>query len=93
MCRHALEGETYNDRGVEAYAQFQKQQTMRADLLDKFLIAVCLLVPMGILYKGVITSEVHRYRFAIGSMRNLLCGDAAILDEWQHLVHPFLVMI
>ena len=59
LCRHALEGETDDDRGVEAYAQFQKQQSTGAALLDEFLIAVCLLVPMGILNKGVIAAEVH----------------------------------
>ena len=59
LCGHALEGKTDDDGGVEAYAKFQKQQTMSAGLLDEFLIAACLLVPMGILYKGVITSEVH----------------------------------
>ena len=59
LCSHALEGKTDNDGGVEAYAKFQKQQSLGAGLLDEFLIAVCLLVPMGILYKGVIAAEVH----------------------------------
>ena len=93
MGSHALEGETDDDRGVEAYAQFQKQQSTGAGLLDEFLIATCLLVPMGILNKGVIAAEVHRHGLTIGRMGNQLSGDATIFDEWQHLVHPFLVMI
>ena len=57
--RHAFEGKTDDDGRIEAYAKFQKQQTMGAGLLDEFLIAASLLVPMRILYKGVIAAEVH----------------------------------
>ena len=49
---HALKGETDDDGGVEAYAKFQKQQTLNAGLLYERLIAACLLMrQLSIVYR------------------------------------------
>ena len=61
---------------------------------QKILIVSGRFVPACVLYKGIITSQVHRHRrTADRTFRYQRCGDFHILLLRYHFAHGFLVII
>ena len=92
--RHALEGEADNAGRVEAYAKLKEHEAPLAVLLQKFVIAPGQLIPVVVLYKAVVDTQVgHELLARRAITRDEVGGDAAVHRGGHHAAHHRLVRI
>ena len=89
---HALKGESDDGGGVEADAEFEQKQPPLGGAAHKLGIALRLAVPVGILHKGVVNSQIHGHGLAVGHVGDEVGGDAAVAYRRQDTHDPVVVV-
>ena len=78
---------------VESYTELQKQNVKVFVSADKFFITFCGGIPALILYKAVITSEIHCHRFiAVRASWDKLIGNFHIALLFHHCSNSIFIV-
>ena len=93
MSRHLLEWEADDDGRVEAHTELQKQEPLVGCRAHEVAVSLGLTVPVFILHKSIVTTEIHADGLAVGCVWNQFRGYAAVVDGWQSTFHPFPIVI